>query len=206
MMAEATREHNRTGIFHNFTENCRYSVQARRAGAVPRFVQGAGVIIQEQERVPGAAAEVLRVRCKDSIMKFGSAWTSLQAVRRDASAAAGKTTPVLPRLPQCRALFRQTGKSIFRAMLAVFRTAAARLACGSWAASCQLPCFRLLEASKSWLGDLATMLSTQREVPLSAAESHNWRQPAGARWQYHLQSCGRGAANLVRETCAFHPS
>ena len=56
-------------------------------------------------------------------MKFDHAWT-LAGQPRDGTPAPppGKRTPVLPRLPACRALFRQTGKRIFRAMLAVFRT------------------------------------------------------------------------------------
>ena len=56
-------------------------------------------------------------------MKFDYAWTFAGKPRDETPAPPpGKRTPVLPRLPACRALFRQTGKCIFRAMLAVFRT------------------------------------------------------------------------------------
>jgi hypothetical protein len=55
-------------------------------------------------------------------MNFDHAWTFAGKPRGETPAPPGKRTPVLPRLPPCRALFRQTGKCIFRAMLAVFRT------------------------------------------------------------------------------------
>ncbi len=55
-------------------------------------------------------------------MKFDHAWIFAGQPRDETPAPTpGKRTPVLPRLPACRALFRQ-GKCIFRAMLAVFRT------------------------------------------------------------------------------------
>ena len=55
-------------------------------------------------------------------MKFDFAWTLAGQPRGETPAPPpGKRTPVLPRPPACRALFRQ-GKRIFRAMLAVFRT------------------------------------------------------------------------------------
>ncbi len=55
-------------------------------------------------------------------MKFDHAWIFAGQPRDETPAPPpGKRTPVLPRLPECRALFRQ-GKCIFRAMLAVLRT------------------------------------------------------------------------------------
>ena len=56
-------------------------------------------------------------------MKFGFAWTFVNKLRGGTPAPPPeKRTPALPRLPACRALSRQIGKGIFRAMLAVFRT------------------------------------------------------------------------------------
>ena len=56
-------------------------------------------------------------------MKFAYAWTFAGEPRGEPSAPPpGKRAPAFPRLPACRALFRQTGKRILRAMLAVFRT------------------------------------------------------------------------------------
>ena len=56
-------------------------------------------------------------------MNFDHAWTLAGQPRGETPAPPpGKRTPVLPRPPASRALFRQTGKRIFRAMLAVFRT------------------------------------------------------------------------------------
>ncbi len=56
-------------------------------------------------------------------MKFGYAWTFVNKLRGGTPAPPPeKRTPALPRLPACRALSRQIGKGIFRAMLAVFRT------------------------------------------------------------------------------------
>ena len=56
-------------------------------------------------------------------MKFDYAWTFVNKLRGGTPAPPPeKRTPALPRLPACRALSRQIGKSIFRAMLAVFRT------------------------------------------------------------------------------------
>jgi hypothetical protein len=56
-------------------------------------------------------------------MKFGYACTFADKRRGETPAPPfKKRTPVLPRLPACRALSRQIGKCIFRAMLAVFRT------------------------------------------------------------------------------------
>jgi hypothetical protein len=55
-------------------------------------------------------------------MKFDHAWTWAGKPRGETPAPPpGKRTAVLPRLPVCRALLRQTGNRIFRAMLAVFR-------------------------------------------------------------------------------------
>ena len=62
-------------------------------------------------------------------MKFAYAWTFAGERRGEPPAPPpGKRAPALPRLPACRALFRQTGKWIFqtgkrilRAMLALFR-------------------------------------------------------------------------------------
>ncbi len=69
------------------------------------------------------------LRMWDGVMKFAYAWTFAGEPRDETPAPPpGKRAPALPRLP-CRALFRQagkcifqTGKRIFRAMLAVFRT------------------------------------------------------------------------------------
>ena len=56
-------------------------------------------------------------------MNFDHAWTLAGQPRGETPAPPpGKRTPALPRPPASRALFRQTGKRIFRAMLAVFRT------------------------------------------------------------------------------------
>ncbi len=56
-------------------------------------------------------------------MKFAYAWTFAGEPRDETPAPPpGKPTPSLPRLRACRAVFRQAGKRIFRAMLAVFRT------------------------------------------------------------------------------------
>jgi hypothetical protein len=55
-------------------------------------------------------------------MKFDHAWTLAGRPRGETPAPPpGKRTLALPRLPVCRALLRQTGKCIFRAILAVFR-------------------------------------------------------------------------------------
>ncbi len=56
-------------------------------------------------------------------MKFSFAWTFVNKLRGGTPAPPPeKRTPAFPRLPACRALSRQIGKGIFRAMLAVFRT------------------------------------------------------------------------------------
>ena len=59
-----------------------------------------------------------------SVMKFEDAWTFAGQPRGGTpTPPPGKRTPVLPRrLTACLALFRQTGRCVFRAMLAVFRT------------------------------------------------------------------------------------
>ena len=66
---------------------------------------------------------VLRVRMRDCVMKFAYAWSFAGEPRYETPAPLpGKRAPASPRLRACRALLRQTGKRIFRAMLAVFRT------------------------------------------------------------------------------------
>ena len=64
--------------------------------------------------------EVLGVRMQDSVMKFGYACTFSGKPRGEPPAPPPeKRTSALP---VCRALSRQMGKCIFRAMLAAFRT------------------------------------------------------------------------------------
>ena len=66
---------------------------------------------------------MLRVRMQDSVMKFGYACTFSGKPRGEPPAPPpAKRTSALPRLPVCRALSRQIGKCIFRAMLAALRT------------------------------------------------------------------------------------
>jgi hypothetical protein len=56
-------------------------------------------------------------------MKFAYAWTFAGELCAATSAPPpGKRAPAMARLRACRALFRQAGERIFRAMLAVFRT------------------------------------------------------------------------------------
>ena len=132
-MASAKRRHNRTVQFST-TLPIIVDVygQSGRAGAGwqgPHKLPGEGC--ENGDAGAGVLRHgVLRVRMWDGVMKFAYAWTFAGEPRDETPAPPpGKPAPALPRLPACRALFRQTGtrifqtgKRIFRAMLAVFRT------------------------------------------------------------------------------------
>jgi hypothetical protein len=118
-------------IFHNLYDNCSYSPLSPRA-ATGRQGSHKPPVTYEYQKNKDARAGVLRhtvsrVRMLDSVMKFAHAWTSSAS-----RAAKRQCLENRPRnYPACRrALSRQTGKGVSRAMRAVFRTGRFQLAFG----------------------------------------------------------------------------
>ena len=87
-------------IFHNFNGSYGYGAQASRAGGVPQGPRKP--LMLDNTRTKRARAgiprrKVLRVRLKDSVMKFGYAWTSVNKTRGETPAPPEERAPAVPR-------------------------------------------------------------------------------------------------------------